>query len=209
MYQIIPAILETDWEKIEAKLNIIKPFSRNVHIDFLDGKFSQETSFMDFEPFKKHKDDFFMEAHLMVEDPSKYVKQLSEAGFKRFLGHVEKIEDLEEFVAEGQIFGEVGLAYDSSTTLDLEKIPFEDLDMVLLMGVKAGKSGQAFLPETLEKIKKIRSVTQIPLEVDGGINENTIEKIKEVGATRFVVTSAIFNSYDPTQSFEKLLSLIS
>lgn len=207
MSELIPGILEKDFLEIEKKLQIIKPFSQKVHIDFLDGKFSPEVSFMDFPQFSKYKNDFFMEAHLMVEDPSQYVKQLATAGFKRFLGQVEKMGNLEEFIAEGQIFGEVGLALDINTLIDVINIPFDDIDTILLMSVKAGKSGQEFMPEVLEKIRTLRQITQIPIEIDGGINEQTLVQAKQEGVKRFVVTSSIFKSQDPMESFEKLLSL--
>ncbi len=207
MHAVIPGILEKSFEEIEKKLQIIKPFSRKVHIDILDGKFSEDTSFLDPAPFAKYKDDFFMEAHFMVEDPVKYMKPFAQAGFKRFLGHIEKMKDLEEFVAKGQIFGEVGLALDFETPISFIKIPYDDLDCILLMGVKAGKSGQEFLPQTLDKIRELRLKTQIPIEIDGGINEKTIVDAMQEGAQRFVATSYIFKSTDPMQSFEKLLSL--
>lgn len=207
MSELIPGILEKDFAEIEKKLQIIKAFSQKVHIDFLDGKFSPEVSFMDFPQFSKYKNDFFMEAHLMVEDPSQYVKQLASAGFKRFLGQVEKMENLEEFIAKGQIFGEVGLALDIHTLIDVISIPFDDMDTILLMSVKAGQSGQEFMPEVLEKIRTLRQITQIPIEIDGGINEQTLVQAKQEGAERFVVTSSIFKSQDPMESFEKLLTL--
>jgi ribulose-phosphate 3-epimerase len=164
---------------------------------------------MDLAPFAKYQEDFFMEAHLMVEDPTHYVKQLAEVGFKRFLGQVEKMVDVDEFIAEGQIFGEVGLAIDSPTPISSLSVPFDDLDLVLLMGDKAGRSGQIFLPETLEKIRQVRLRTQIPIEIDSGINDTTIVQCKEAGANRFVTTSFVFNSSDPLNSFEKLEGLIS
>lgn len=207
MHAVIPGILEKNFEEIEKKLQIIKPFSRRVHIDILDGKFSEEVSFMDPTPFAKYKDDFFMEVHFMVEDPVQYMKPFAQAGFKRFLGHIEKMKDLEEFIAKGQIFGEVGIALDFETPISSIKIPYDDLDCILLMGVKAGKSGQEFLPQTLDKIRELRLKTQIPIEIDGGINEKTIVDAMQEGAQRFVVTSYIFKSTDPMQSFEKLLSL--
>jgi ribulose-phosphate 3-epimerase len=209
MIQIIPGILEKDWHEIERKLEIIKPFSRKVHIDFLDGKFSQEMSFLDPTPFSKYKDDFFMEAHLMVEDPAKYIKPLSEVGFNRFLGHVEKIGDINEFIAEGQIHGEVGLAVDIDTAIESLQVPYDDLDCVLLMSIKAGKSGQIFLPQVLEKIQKLKQRTVIPIEIDGGIDQDTIVSAKKEGVSRFVTTSFIFQNQDPMQAFEKLLNLVS
>lgn len=207
MHDVIPGILEKDFSEIEKKLQTIKPFSQKVHIDFLDGKFSEDKSFLSLEEFSKYKNDFFMEAHLMVEDPSQYIKPLATAGFKRFLGHIEKMDSLEEFVAEGQIFGAVGLALDIKTPINAINISFDNLDTVLLMSVKAGKSGQEFLPEVLAKIRTLRQITQIPIEVDGGINEETLIKARQEGAQRFVATSTIFQSQDPMESYEKLLFL--
>lgn len=143
----------------------------------------------------------------MVENPADYIKPFAAAGFKRFLGHIEKMKNLEEFIAEGQIFGEVGLALDLQTPIDAINVPFDDLDCILLMGVKAGKSGQEFLPEILSKIRDLRNKTKISIEIDGGINEQTIIDAKAEGAERFVATSFIFKSEDPMQSYEKLLSL--
>jgi ribulose-phosphate 3-epimerase len=208
MHNVIPGILEKDWHEIERKLAVVRRFSKTVHIDFLDGKFSPESSFMDFNSFIKYKDDFYLEAHLMTENPTQYIRQLAAVGFKRFLGHVEKMQDIDEFIAEGEIFGEVGLAIDSPTPIDSINISFDDLDCILLMGDKAGKSGEVFLPETLKKIKELRLKTQIPIEIDCGINEQTIVEAKAAGASRFVSTSFIFQSEDPLNSFEKLLSLV-
>lgn len=207
MHNVIPGILEKDWVEIEKKLATIKNFSRFVHIDFLDGKFSKDQSFLDPKPFEKYKEDFFMEAHLMVEDPTSYIKPLAQVGFKRFLGHIEKMKDLTEYVAEGQIFGEVGLALDLDTPLEKLNINFEDLDCILLMSVKAGKSGQEFVPGALNKIKEMSAKTQIPIEVDGGINDTNLIASKRNGAKRFVATSFIFQNKDPMQAFEKLSSL--
>ena len=92
MHDVIPGILEKDLQEIEKKLQIIKPFSRRVHIDILDGKFFESVSFLDPKPFAKYKDDFFMEVHFMVENPVEYLKPFAAAGFKRFLGHVEKMQ---------------------------------------------------------------------------------------------------------------------
>jgi ribulose-phosphate 3-epimerase len=207
MHDVIPGILEKNWIEIEKKLQILRPFSRSVHIDVIDGKFAPTVSFLETEPFKKYKDDFFMEVHLMVENPLAYLKEYADAGFKKFLGHVEKMENLEEFIALGQIFGEVGIALDCDSSVESLNIPFDDIDTILLMSVKAGKSGQEFMPEVLEKIKNIKLKTQIPIEIDGGINDKTIIEAKNSGAQRFVATSFIFSSSDPMQSFEKLTSL--
>ena len=208
MHKIIPGILEKDWQEIQRKLEIIRPFSKTVHIDFLDGKFSPETSLMEFQNFQKYTDDFFLEAHLMTDNPTQYIKQLAAVGFKRFLGQVEKMQDVDEFIAEGEIFGEVGIALDIDTPLNSISIPFDDIDAVLLMAVKAGKSGQEFSLQVVPKIQELRTKTQIPIEIDGGINDVTIITAKNAGVSRFITTSFIFNSSDPLNAFEKLQSLV-
>ena len=209
MHNVIPGILEKDWQEIERKLAVIRSFSKVVHIDFLDGKFCEESSLMDFQPFVKYKDDFFLEAHLMVENPTQYIRQLAAVGFKRFIGHVEKMQDIDEFIAEGQIFGEVGLAIDSETPISSIKIPFDDLDVILVMAAKAGKSGQVFSQSALLKIQELRKQTIIPIEVDCGITDESIIAARVSGANRFVADSFIFGSEDPLNSFEKLQTLIS
>src|SRR5690349_4941146 len=103
IHEIIPAILEKDWATIEKKLEIVKPFAKTVHIDILDGKLFNNTTFMDPEPFKKYADDLFLEHHMMVEEPIQYLDEWAKAGFKRFIGHVEKMNDQAEFVAKGQL----------------------------------------------------------------------------------------------------------
>lgn len=208
MQQIIPGILERNWADIEKKLAIIKPFSNTVHIDFIDGIFASNTTFLDPNPFKKYSKDFFMEAHLMVKNPTEYIQPLFDAGFKRVLGHVEQMNDLPEFIARGQMLGEIGLAIDSHTDIVSLNINFDDLDCILIMGVKAGNSGQVFLPATWEKIKYIRGKTVIPIEVDGGINEEIITQAKIIGANRFVTTSFLFSQKDPIKAFERLSNLM-
>lgn len=207
MHNVIPGILEKDFVEIERKLAIVRPFSKAVHVDFLDGKFCEEFSFMDFNSFIKYKDDFYLEAHLMTENPTQYVRQLAAVGFKRFIGQIEKVTDIDEFIAEGQIFGEVGLALDIDTPVSSLIIPFDDLDSILLMAVKAGKSGQSFSQSALLKIQELRKRTIVPIEIDGGITDESIIAARVSGANRFVTTSFIFNSEDPLNSFEKLLSL--
>lgn len=208
MHQIIPGILEKDFSEIEKKLEIIKPFSNTVHIDFIDGIFTSNTTFLNPAPFKKYSKDFFMEAHLMVKDPVKYIQPLFDAGFKRVLGHIEQMNDLDEFVARGQMLGEVGIALDLNSDIDQIKVSYEDLDVILLMGVKTGDSGQIFNPKVLEKIEILRQKTNIPIEVDGGVNDKTIVDIKNAGADRLITTSFLFNQEDPSTQYQKLLDLI-
>lgn len=204
--EVIPGILEKDWTEIERKVNLVKSFARTIHIDIIDGKFAPNTTFIDPLPFKKFTSpsagsELFFELHMMVENPIQYLKPWASAGFKRFLGHVEKMPDQEKFVAQGKLLGEVGLAVDGPTPLETIKVPYEDLDCVLIMAIPAGESGQTFNPEYLKKIEILKPASQrgeqvqhdMKIEVDGGINDQTIIEAKNAGATRFIANSFIFN----------------
>lgn len=204
MFEIIPGILEKDWPEIERKIELVKSFAKTIHIDIADGIMVPNTTFLDPKPFKKYSDKIFFEVHMMVEDPIKYLKPWADCGFKRFIGHVEKMPDQVEFIAQGQLIGEVGLAVDGKTPVDEIKVPIDDLDSLLFMTINAGFSGQAFDGTKLEKIKMVRQKSSIPIEVDGGINDQTIVLAKNAGATRFGATSFIFKSDNPQEQYKKL-----
>lgn len=208
MYEVIPGILEKEWGEIERKIELVKPFARTIHIDLLDGKFAPNTSFLDPAPFKKYSQDLFFELHMMVEEPIDYLEKWSKAGFRRFLGHIEKMSDQAEFVAKAEALGEVGLAFDSLTSVGGLKVSFEDLDALLVMTVKAGFSGQAFVEEDLKKVIEISKKTLLPVEIDGGINDLTITKGIFAGANRFVATSYLFSGSDCQLQYKTLKSEI-
>lgn len=210
--EIIPGILEKDWSEIEKKIELVKPFAKTIHVDIIDGKFASDITFLDPIPFKKYANDLFLELHMMVENPIQYLKPFADAGFKRFLGHVECLRqsaDQAEFVAQAQLLGEAGLAVDGPTDLSAIKVPYGDLDSVLIMTIKAGASGQEFNPEYLKKVEILRPFDSaqgrsFAIEIDGGINDQTILVAKTAGATRFVANSFLFNSQNPQEQYNLL-----
>ena len=207
MFEIIssPGTDNKDWSSVEKKIELVKPFAKTVHIDVLDGKFAPNTTFLDPVPFSKYSKDLFLEAHFMVEEPLQYIKSFADAGFRRFIGQVEKMSDQVEFVAEAELLGEVALALDSDTPVEAVKVPLEDLDSMLVMTVKAGFSGQQFMEQPLEKVKQILEKVSLPIELDGGINDETIEVGAACGATRFVVTSFLFGFESPEKQYQLLM----
>lgn len=215
MYEIIPGILEKDWESIERKIELVRPFARTIHIDIIDGDFAPNFTFLDPTPFKKYADDIFFELHMMVEEPIQYVKRWADYGFKRFLGHIEEMSNQQEFINMAKKYGEVGLAIDGPSSIDQVKVPFGELDTVLVMAIKAGFSGQILNPEYASKIQQIKNEIlrsdqndKTIIEVDGGINDQTIVLAKEIGANRFSATSFIFKSDNPGEQYKKLQQAI-
>lgn len=207
MFEIIPSPGTEDktFEEIEKKLQAVKGLAQTLHIDIIDGKFAKNTTFLDPKPFEKYSKDIILEAHFMVEEPIKYLKSFAEAGFRRFIGQVEKMSDQAEFVAEGELLGEVGLGIDLSTDVNAIKVSLSDLDTVLVMAVQAGFSGQEFQEDAMAKIGELRERTDIPIEVDGGINDRTIHIAKNIGATRFVATSFVFGTDKSPQEQLRIL----
>src|SRR5207237_2450895 len=99
----------------------------------------------------------FFEVHLMVEEPINYLKRWADAGFRRFIGQIEKMSDQAAFVADAQLLGEVALAVDGPTALDAVKVSYEDLDAILFYTAdRAGFSGKPFQEERLDKVKIVR-----------------------------------------------------
>jgi len=211
--EVIPGILEKEWNEIERKINLVKPFAKTIHIDIIDGKFAPNATFIDPLPFQKFTSDLFFELHMMVENPIQYLKPFADVGFKRFIGHIESLRQLAdqaEFVAKAEALGEVGLAIDGPTPLKTIKVPLDDLDAVLIYtSDRVGFSGPSFMEERLGKVKKIREQNKfLSIAVDGGINDQTAILAKNAGATRFVSTSFIFNSPDPQKQYEMLKEIL-
>jgi ribulose-phosphate 3-epimerase len=222
MFEIIPSpgTENKTFEEIESKIRSVQSFVRTIHIDVCDGKFAPNKTFSDSEAFKnftqKLPEDeggwetgdkgLFFEIHLMVEDPIQHIKKWADAGFRRFIGQIEKMPSMEEFVAEAQIYGEVGLAVDGPTPLDALKINYDDLDVVLFYTAdKAGFSGKSFQEDRLEKVKALRKLNEyIQVEVDGGINDETIAIAAAAGVTRFVTTGFLFSLETPEKQYNLL-----
>lgn len=210
-YEIIPGILEQEWEKIEKKILQVKPFAKTLHVDIIDGIFAPNTTFLDPEPFKKYSQEFLLELHMMVEEPIDYLDRFAAAGFRRFLGHIEMMSDQAAFVTKAGEYGEVGLALDGPTAVESITVPLIDLDcMLCYTSDKVGFSGPPFMESRLEKVSSIRAQTGdiFPLEVDGGVTDETIIIAKNAGATRFVSTSFLFNRGDILTQYQLLNSAL-
>lgn len=205
--EIVPGVLEKNWEGIEKKIDAVLPFASSVHIDLLDGKFAPNTSFADPTPFSKYKDLITLELHMMVQEPITYLESWAQAGFTRFIGQIEQMKSQTEFVAKAQRFGEVGLGIDSDSEPEDVKVSYNDLDFLFVMTVKAGFSHQSFLQQNLKKVAYFRSRTSIPIEIDGGVNDTNIADACIKGANRFVSTGYLFGGSEPKARFQTLHQL--
>ena len=194
MIEIIPGILEKTFEAARAKLNKVRSLANWVQIDILDNTLIKNTTFNDFAPYRDYTQQFNFEAHLMVTNPTHYVKPLADAGFRRVIAQVEGT-GIREFIEEAHLHDdlEVGLAIDAPSDLELIEPFLAKVDCALVMMYRMGFSGQTFQKEQLEKIVKIKEMyPELPIEVDGGIDDQTAPLVIEAGATRLVSTSFLF-----------------
>lgn len=207
MIEVIPGALEVNFLKVEEKIRMVEPYVDWFHFDVTDHTFTESSSFHDPQPFKNLKTKLNLEIHLMVDDPTTVVSQWVDAGFKRLIAHVES-RDPQGFVNRVKELGaEAGLALDGFTEV-VKLEPFlSQIDQVTVMMIKAGLSGQKFMEENFGKIRIIHKLRpDLPIEIDGGINDQTAKLVKEAGATRLVSTSFLFwqNSGRIKEAIEEL-----
>lgn len=213
MYEIVPTILTSDINEFSQKIKSLRGICPRVQIDIVDGKFTKNET-LDLETIRDLTDltDFKIDLHLMVEEPQGWISRALEIVPDRIVAHIERMIDPLAFVNEVVESGtQVGFAIDLETPT--EKIS-DDLyllvDLVMLLGVKAGWRGQEFAPAVLEKIKKIKGILGDlgKIGVDGGLNEVNIRLCKEEGANIFYVGTSFWQASDLEKRYNELLSII-
>lgn len=207
MATIIPAILVQTAQEFHDRLAALPPSVDTVSVDIMDGTFVEPTTFYDVAAAHSAAFEGLYELDLMVNDPLPIIRAwASHPRTTRAIVHAEIPQDLRDLIgAIHALHLEAGLALLPSTPVhDVEHL-FNELDMILIRGNDPGYAGRPFLPEMLNKIAAVRAIdTRILIEVDIGVNEQTIPDIVKAGATHLAVNSAIFSEKDPAETFERL-----
>ena len=205
---ISPSILASDYANLESELKRISN-SDLIHIDVMDGHFVPNITIgAPVIKALKRVCNIPFDVHLMISNPIDYVEDFANAGADIICFHTESNSDINETVDKIISLGKkAALAVKPKTDIDAV-IPYLDkLSMVLVMTVEPGFGGQSFMEEVMPKIKKIREInTDIDIEVDGGINEETVKIASEAGANVFVAGSAVFRCECPDDMIDKLRS---
>jgi ribulose-phosphate 3-epimerase len=209
MKPIIPAILTDNFFDFQQKLKKVENLSSWLQIDVSDGKFTKRKTLMPEELLSlKFKQN--LELHLMVFEPEKYFLTAEKLKVKRVIVHYEAVEkNIDEIFSKKYPFT-LGLAL-NPTTSEEKIFPYlSKVNFILVLGVTPGAQGQEFQEKVLKKIKKIKTFSPKTLvEVDGGINDKTIQKVNQAGADIFVVGSALLKAKEPKKAIENLKNLIS
>ena len=185
-----------------------KLFTDFVQIDLMDGAFVPSRSITP-EELVNIKPDISWEAHIMANEPEKFLHFLKDAGASRIIFHYEATDDHKRVIktARSLELG-VGIALSPSTPGDALKNLFSLIDCVLFMAVNPGYYGAKFIPEVLSKVKAFRQqYSNIEIGIDGGVKEDNLKLIVNSGVNSVCVGSAIFLSESPAQSYRKFLDM--
>lgn len=209
--KVSPSILACDFSILKEEIDSIVVASDYLHIDVMDGSFVPNITFGPglIKDIRKHYDIVF-DVHLMISNPIDYIDDFANAGSDIITFHFESNSDVLETINKIKSLNKkVGLSIKPKTKLE-EIIPYlKYLDLVLIMSVEPGFGGQKFDSSSLEKITKLKEIKlnenmNYEIEVDGGINDQTIDLVKAAGVEVVVAGSYVFNS---SNRIEKINSL--
>lgn len=206
--KISPSILASDFSRLGEEIrDVIDAGADIIHVDVMDGHFAPNITIGVPVVASIRKDCTVpMEVHLMISNPGDYIDQFAKAGADTILFHIEATDEPLQIASRIKELGcQAGVVLNPETShKEIEDI-IDSVDMVLVMTVNPGFGGQAFIPEMLEKIQRVRAmIGDRDLEVDGGIDEHTVRPAVEAGANLLVAGSYIYKSNSYAEAINTL-----
>lgn len=215
MNYLAPSILSADFCELGRQIEEIgNAGAQYVHIDVMDGVFVPSISFgMPIVSCVRPRTDMFLDVHMMVTKPERYVEEFVKCGADSVTIHVEACDCIKETLKKIRSLGaKAGLAINPGTPV-AELLPYMDMvDMVLVMTVNPGFGGQAYIPECTDKIREVRAIINerglnVNLEIDGGVNIDNLQMNLDAGANVIVAGSAVFKG-DITEKTKAFLEIM-
>jgi ribulose-phosphate 3-epimerase len=217
MKKIAPSLLSADFSNLNKEIKMLEEAGAHVlHIDVMDGHFVPNITIGPLVVEAIHRvSNIPLDVHLMIDQPDDFVNAFMDAGASYLTVHVESTVHLHRVIQKIKSRGiKAGVALNPHTPLISIKEVLQDIDLILIMSVNPGFGGQVFIDHTLNKLRelqgmlKLSNLTNIEVEVDGGIKLNNIEEISDAGGSVFVSGSGIFNTKDPKTTIQNMISLI-
>lgn len=216
MGKIAPSILSADISKLGEDIQMLDRGGADwIHIDVMDGHFVPNLTFgPNVVAAAKSYTDLPLDVHLMVEEPEKMINGFAEAGATGLTIHAEATKNIHQVLQQIKSYNiHAGVVINPGTPVSFIEPVLSLVDMVLVMTVNPGFGGQSFLPEMLSKIEELddyRKANDLSylIQVDGGINEETIQHCHQAGTDVFVAGSNIFGAKSPAGQIQKLKDLV-
>lgn len=212
---VSPSILSADFAHLADAVKMLDSSNAEwLHMDVMDGVFVPNISFgfpvikslrgLTAKPF---------DVHLMIVEPVKYVNQVKDSGADYMTVHYEACTNVKETIRQVKLAGlKVGVSIKPDTPVSALADVITELDLVLLMSVYPGFSGQKFIPETVDKLHELRALidetgSKALIEVDGGVNDTTGQLLAQAGADAVVAGNYVFKAQNPLEAIDTLKAL--
>ena len=215
--EVEPSLYAADFANLGEQVEILlRAGTRIFHFDVGDGHFVEPVTIgpvvlRAIAPLVHAHEGGAVDCHLMVDNPARHFPQIAHAGGDSVTFHYEVTDDIPGTIAAAREHGlQVGVAFNPESEPEAVAEVARDADLVLCMSIHPGYSGQEFMPEALDRIARLRAALPetVPIQVDGGIGNDTIRDVYEAGATLFVAGSAIFGREDLPRAYRRLVQAL-